>query len=73
MAALPRRRNPLFFGTTVGPQGQTFTDYPVQSFGGTIQLAAFSGIAPTTSVDTTLYRNDPFSAVRYFNRPTYLP
>ena len=63
----------LFFGTTVGPQGQTFPSLPVRTFGGTIQISAFDHIAPTTSVDTLLYRNDPMSAVRYFNRPVYLP
>jgi hypothetical protein len=68
-----RGTNPLFFGTTVGPQGQTFVDYPVQTFGATLQLSVFSGIAPTTSVDTALYRNDPMSAVRYFARPSYQP
>ncbi len=68
-----RGTNPLFFGTTVGPQGQTFTDYPVQTFGGTFQASVFDGISPTTSVDTTLYRNDPFTAARYFARPVYQP
>jgi hypothetical protein len=68
-----RGTNPLFFGTTVGPQGQTFKSFPVQSFGATLQLSVFSGIAPTTSVDTALYKNDPMTAARYFARPSYLP
>ena len=68
-----RGTNPLFFGTTVGPQGQSFKSYPVQSFGGTLQLSVFSGIAPTTSSDTRLYQNDPMSAARYFARPSYAP
>jgi hypothetical protein len=69
-----RGTNPLFFGTSVGSNGQTFKSFPVASFGGTLQLAAFSGLAPTTSLDLALYRNDPMvSASRYFTRPTYLP
>ncbi len=69
-----RGTNPLFYGTTVGPQGMHFTDYPVASFGGTLQISIFDGITPTQSVDFQLYRNDPMlSASRYFARPMYLP
>jgi hypothetical protein len=69
-----RGTNPLFFGTVVGSQGQTFTSYPVATYGGTVQLSAFWGLSPTTSLDLTLYRNDPMvSAQRYFSRPTYTP
>jgi hypothetical protein len=69
-----RGTNPLFFGTTVGPMGMTFTDYPVASYGGTLQLSAFKGISPTQSADFALYRNDPMvTASRYFARPAYLP
>jgi hypothetical protein len=69
-----RGTNPLFFGTTVGPMGQTFTDYPVASYGGTLQLSVFNGISPTQSADFALYRNDPMvTASRYFARPIYAP
>jgi hypothetical protein len=69
-----RGTNPLFFGTTVGPMGQTFTDYPVASYGGTVQVSAFKGISPTQSADFKLFVNDPMvSASRYFARPAYLP
>jgi hypothetical protein len=69
-----RGTNPLFFGTTVGPQGMTFVDYPVASYGGTLQISAFSGITPTQSADFKLYVNDPMlTATRYFQRPIYLP
>jgi hypothetical protein len=69
-----RGTNPLFYGTTVGPQGMTFTDYPVATFGGSLQVSAFSGISPTQSADFSLYRNDPLiTAQRFFQRPTYLP
>jgi len=69
-----RGTNPLFFGTTVGPMGMTFTDYPVASYGGTLQVSAFKGISPTQSADFALYRNDPMvTASRYFARPAYLP
>jgi hypothetical protein len=72
-----RGTNPLFFGTAVegvGPQQTTtFKDYPVATLGATLQLSIFDGIAPTTSVDTALYRNDPFTAARYFARPQYMP
>ncbi|MEO6954750.1 MAG: hypothetical protein ABI321_23320 [Polyangia bacterium] len=68
-----RGTNPLFFGTTIGPQGQTFKSYPVRTFGATLQVSAFNHISPTTSIDTSLYRNDPQSAARYFNRPIYQP
>ncbi len=69
-----RGTNPLFFGTSVGPMGMTFTDYPVSSFGATIQVAAFDGLSPTQSADFALYRNDPLiSASRYFARPNYGP
>jgi hypothetical protein len=69
-----RGTNPLFFGTTVGPMGQTFTDYPVATYGGTLQLSVFSGITPTQSSDFKLYVNDPMlTATRYFTRPVYLP
>jgi hypothetical protein len=67
-----RGTNPLFYGTTVGPMGQTFIDYPVASYGGTLQVSAFNGISPTTSSDFALYKNDPMvTASRYFTRPTY--
>jgi hypothetical protein len=67
-----RGTNPLFFGTSVGPQGQSFTSYPVQTYGGTLQVSAFSGISPTQSADFALYRNDPMvTASRYFQRPVY--
>ncbi len=65
--------NPLFFGTSVGAQGQTFTEYPVQTYGGSMQLSFFHKMAPTTSLDLRLYRNDPNSAERYFVRPAYSP
>jgi hypothetical protein len=69
-----RGTNPLFFGTTVGPQGMTFTDFPVATYGGVLQLAFFDGMSPTTSLDLRLYRNDPLvSAQRYFARPEYSP
>jgi hypothetical protein len=69
-----RGTNPLFYGTTTGPMGLSFTDYPVRTFGGTVQIAAFKGISPTTSADFALYRNDPMvTASRYFTRPSYLP
>jgi hypothetical protein len=69
-----RGTNPLFFGTTVGPMGQTFTDYPVASYGGTLQISAFKGVTPTQSADFKLYQNDPMvTAQRYFTRPVYLP
>ncbi|HXU70873.1 MAG TPA: hypothetical protein VN947_16155 [Polyangia bacterium] len=69
-----RGTNPLFFGTTVGPMGMTFTDFPVQTYGGTIQVSAFKGISPTQSADFKLYVNDPMvTASRYFTRPAYLP
>lgn len=69
-----RGTNPLFFGTGVGPQGMTFTDYPVASFGGTLQLIAYSGLSPSYSADFNLYKNDPMvSASRYFTRPVYAP
>jgi hypothetical protein len=69
-----RGTNPLFFGTSQGPMGQTFTSFPVNTYGGTLQLSVFNGIAPTTSADFALYRNDPMvSAVRYFQRPVYKP
>lgn len=69
-----RGTNPLFFGTGVGPMGMTFTDYPVASFGGTLQLIAYSGLAPSYSADFSLYKNDPMvSASRYFTRPIYAP
>jgi len=68
-----RGTNPLFYGTATGP-GQGFTDYPVQTFGGTVQLSAFWGVSPTTSLDLTLYKNDQLtSANRYFTRPSYTP
>src|SRR5581483_9933784 len=65
--------NPLFFGTTIGPMGMTFTDYPVASFGASFQISVFDGISPSQSVDFALYRNDPMSALRYFQRPDYRP
>jgi hypothetical protein len=69
-----RGTNPLFFGTTVGSQGNTFTSFPVATFGGSLQASFFSGIAPTQSIDFRLYRNDPMvSAERYFSRPVYNP
>jgi hypothetical protein len=69
-----RGTNPLFFGAAQGPMGQTFTSYPVASYGGSLQLSAFSGLSPTQSIDFSLYRNDPLvSAVRYFQRPVYRP
>jgi hypothetical protein len=69
-----RGTNPLFFGTSVGPGGNTFTSYPVGTFGATLQLSAFWGMAPTQSADFALYRNDPMvSASRYFTRPVYSP
>lgn len=68
-----RGTNPLFYGTSVGPQGMTFIDHPVSSFGGTLQLSVFSGLSPTQSIDLTLYRNDPMTAQRYFQRPVYGP
>ncbi len=62
-----RGTNPLFFGTTEGPMGQTFTDYPVATYGGTLQISAFKGISPTQSADFALYVNDPMvTATRYF-------
>jgi hypothetical protein len=69
-----RGTNPLFFGTSQGSNGQTFTSYPVNTYGGTLQVSVFDGISPTTSADFALYRNDPMvSAVRYFQRPVYRP
>src|SRR5438045_9366832 len=68
-----RGTNPLFFGTTIGPMGMTFTDYPVASFGASFQISVFDGISPSQSVDFSLYRNDPMSAVRYFQRPDSPP
>ena len=69
-----RGTNPLFFGTTQGPMGMTFKDYPVASYGGTLQLSLFDGISPTQSADFALYRNDPMvTASRYFTRPIYAP
>ncbi|MFI5288286.1 MAG: hypothetical protein ACHQ17_01485 [Polyangia bacterium] len=69
-----RGTNPLFFGTSIGPMGQKFTDYPVSSFGATLQVSAFSGISPSQSIDFALYKNDPMvSAIRYFQRPDYRP
>ena len=69
-----RGTNPLFFGTSIGPMGMTFTDYPVATYGGTLQISAFKGISPTQSADFALYRNDPMvSAARYFQRPVFLP
>jgi hypothetical protein len=69
-----RGTNPLFFGTTIGSQGMTFTSFPVATFGASLQLALFDGISPTQSVDFALYRNDPMvSASRYFTRPIYAP
>lgn len=69
-----RGTNPLFFGTTVGPMGLTFTDYPVRTYGGTLQVSVYSGIAPHQSADFALYRNDPMvTATRYFARPELLP
>ncbi|MGZ3438601.1 MAG: hypothetical protein ACXVDD_03770, partial [Polyangia bacterium] len=69
-----RGTNPLFFGTTVGPMGQTFTDFPVATYGGTMQISAFKGISPTQSADFKLYTNDPMvTATRYFTRPSYNP
>jgi hypothetical protein len=69
-----RGTNPLFFGTTVGPMGQSFTDFPVATYGGTVQLSAFKGISPTQSADFKLYANDPMvTATRYFTRPSYAP
>jgi hypothetical protein len=69
-----RGTNPLFFGTSQGPMGMTFNSYPVNTYGGTLQISAFNGIAPTTSADFSLYRNDPMvSAQRYFARPVYKP
>src|SRR5262249_20374857 len=63
-----------FFGTTVGPQGMTFTDFPVATFGGTLQLTLFFGVSPSYSSDFALYRNDPMvTASRYFTRPIYAP
>jgi hypothetical protein len=69
-----RGTNPLFFGTGVGPMGMVFTDYPVASFGGTLQITAYSGLSPSYSSDFALYKNDPMvSASRYFTRPVYAP
>ena len=69
-----RGTNPLFFGTTVGPMGMTFTDFPVATYGGTVQLSAFKGLSPTQSADFKLYENDPMvTASRYFTRPAYPP
>lgn len=69
-----RGTNPLFFGTSVGPMGMTFTDYPVQSFGATLQLSVYGGLSPVQSADYSLYRNDSaISARRYFARPSYGP
>jgi hypothetical protein len=69
-----RGTNPLFFGTSIGPMGMTFTSYPVASYGATLQLSAFDGVSPTQSADYSLYRNDPLvSASRYFQRPVYTP
>ncbi len=65
--------NPLFFGTSIGAQGQSFTEFPVQTYGGSFQLSFFQKMAPTTSLDLRLYRNDPNSAERYFQRPAYSP
>ncbi len=63
-----RGTNPLFFGTTVGGG---FTSAQVNTYGATLQLSVFNGLAPTTSLDLRLYRNDPMSADRYFKRPEY--
>src|SRR5207248_1466929 len=68
-----RGTNPLFFGTTVGAMGMTFTDFPVQSFGGTLQVSVWNGYRPSQSADFSLYKNDPSTAARYFQRPTYHP
>lgn len=69
-----RGTNPLFFGTTQGPMGMTFTSFPVNTYGGTLQISVFKGVSPTQSADFKLYRNDPMvTATRYFTRPTYLP
>jgi hypothetical protein len=68
-----RGTNPLFFGTVVGSQGMHFTDYPVASFGGTLNITIYDGYPPTTSNDFALYKNDPLSAARYFARPSYRP
>ena len=46
---------------------------PVQTFGVSVQLSAWSGLPPTLSADTALYRNDPNSAVRYLTKPMYTP
>ena len=69
-----RGTNPLFYGTSVGPSGMHFTDYPLATFGATLQLSLFWGLSPTQSNDFKLYQNDPMvSASRYFARPTYEP
>ena len=69
-----RGTNPLFFGTTVGPMGLTFTDFPVATYGGTLQVSAFKRHLADAVGRLPLYQNDPMvSASRYFTRPAYLP
>ncbi len=46
---------------------------PVQTFGGSFQVAVFNGLPPTLSADTALYRNDWNSALRYLTKPWYRP
>jgi hypothetical protein len=45
----------------------------VQTLGGSVQFSVFSGLPPTMSADTALYRNDWNSAMRYLSKPIYRP
>ncbi len=68
-----RGTNQLFFGTSVGPT-QGVQVHEVVTYGGSVQLSAFSGISPSQSIDFALYRNDPMvSAARYFQPYAYKP
>jgi len=49
------------------------TALPVQTFGTSVQMSVYSGLPPTMSADTALYRNDWNSALRYIAKPLYRP
>ncbi len=68
-----RGTNQNLYSTQSVGAGGTYTDYPIQTFGGSLQLSLYHGLSPTGSLDYSLYRNDPISAARYFTRPVYKP
>ncbi|MSP61848.1 MAG: hypothetical protein EXR72_16240 [Myxococcales bacterium] len=68
-----RGTNQNLYSTQVKAANKPFVDYPVATAGGSLQLSLFRGLSPSGSIDYSLYRNDPTSAMQFFKKPEYKP